>query len=54
MHAEHVSCQLLLNFVGKESVGRSEPEDCGQWLYVQVEAGSERCPLGGRLGSGAL
>lgn len=54
MRAEHISCQLLLNLVDKEFARRAQPEDCGQWLYVQMETGSEWCPLGVRLGSGTL
>lgn len=25
-------------------VGCSQPESCGPWLYVQVEASHEQCP----------
>ena len=30
----------------KELVGWSQAENCGQWLYVQVEAGHEWCLSG--------
>ena len=31
-----------------------QPEGCGQWLYVQVEAGREWCSPRFSLGTGAL
>jgi len=40
--------------VGKELVVWLQPEDCGKWLYVQVEAGDEWCPPGVHFGTGAL
>ena len=43
-----------LKGVKKELVGRLQPEGCGQWLYVQVEAHNERCVPRVHLGSGTL
>jgi len=40
--------------VDKELVAWSEPEGCGQQLYVQVEASDEQCGLGVRPGISAL
>ena len=40
--------------VDKDSVVRSQQEGCGQWLYVQVEAGNEQFPLGVCLVAGTL
>ena len=32
--------------VDKELVGRLQPECCGQWLCIQVEANNKWCPPG--------
>jgi len=40
--------------VGKELVRWSQPEDCGQHLYVQVKAGDEWCPPENSHGTGAF
>jgi len=40
--------------VNKGLVGRSQPEGCGQWLYVQMETGNEQCPRGVCLETGSL
>jgi len=40
--------------VDKEWVGWSQPDGCGQRLYVQVEASNEWCPLGVNIGISAL
>ena len=38
----------------KELVAWLQPEGCGQWLFVQVEAGEAGRPPGICLGIGAL
>ena len=40
--------------MGKELVVMSQPEGCGQWLYVQVETGYERYPSGVHLGAATI
>ena len=40
--------------MAKELVARSQTEDCGQWLDVQMEAGGKRCPSGVRNGTSAV
>lgn len=41
-------------FKDKELVEWSQPEVCGLWFYVQVEAGDKWCPPGVHLGISAL
>ena len=36
--------------VGEKLVGQSQPESCGQWIFVQAEGADEWCPQRSVLG----